>query len=256
MWCSGVGWVSEALPIVILQWVTPRFARLTHPTLAVDYVFIGKFRRIKSRRMLSKTVFSVVSITIMSAANAAIAQPITVPDTPAYSAPAYCKKSTLNSVEFLQLIQTIIAHGDLTDIPFLEKILGTRFNSTYDVARDSSSDNQIVRLRSDDIFGNPIEVFLLIFYAKSQQQKSGFTAALRIGGRPNFIENCLHIPDSEFVSFFGGNFAGVPPPPGGLTASAAKTPNYPSKNGLQLELTFYFEKDKKIVTGISVFQLP
>ena len=53
---------------------------------------------------------------------------------------AYCKQSTLTGPAFLNLLNTIIKHGDLTDIAFLQKTLGTKLSLNPEYGADGKPD--------------------------------------------------------------------------------------------------------------------
>jgi hypothetical protein len=152
----------------------------------VDSVFIAKIWQIENGRVLSKIVFFLASLVMMfaaTAATAATAQPVNMPKTSTYSVPSYCKRSTLTGTEFLRLLQTIIAHGDLTDIPFLEKTLGTTLSANDGFSAQGTPHTQILNLHSDHIFDNLISVDLTIYYSKSEQLRMHEIAGLELGSR-------------------------------------------------------------------------
>src|ERR1700692_1448615 len=129
----------------------------------------------RPRTVLSRSLFAAAGAAFMLAANASRAQPVEAPPPPRvpqgaiHQVPSYCQRSTLTGFQFLQLIHTIIAHGDLTDIKFLEKTLGTKFSTSHGWSEKGTPDPQILFLDSERTLGNPISVHIIIIYAKSDQ---------------------------------------------------------------------------------------
>ncbi len=132
----------------------------------------------------------------------AAAQSTPTPQSEVPNPPSYCKASTLTGKEFMQSIQAIIAHGDLTDVAFNEKTLDTKFTADPYWEAYSLPNPQILHLSSDQVLGSKIHTEVIVFKAKSQELKAGFIAGLGFVGPPNFIADCLHIPISHFASFF------------------------------------------------------
>jgi len=209
------------------------------------------------RTVLSQRLVASAGVALLLSAQAAAAQPVIAPQTAPQNIPSYCQRSTLTAVEFMQTIQTIVAHGDLTDIAFIEKKLKTKFTVSYDLQADGTPDRQAVFFKSDQTLGSPIPAQLHIFYAKSKQRETHIIAALGIGGNTsNFIENCLHITAGNFISFFGGDFFGGPGRKFMPEATGTQTKGRSGMNGSKIRLNFVYKFEGNLITGVGILQEP
>jgi hypothetical protein len=210
----------------------------------------------------SRRLFAAVGLQVLFAAQVAQAQSTGLPthqaltQPPIQHSPTYCKQSTLTNVKFMQLIQALIAHGDLTDIAFIEKMLGTKFSSNYGTKLDGTPEHQTIILNSDQMLGGPIHVELIINYELSKQSKTGIIAALAIGQQSNFFADCLQINESYLSSYFGGNFLGKPPGPGIPTASVDQMNGRTGHNGSQIYLSFTYNLSGGLVTSFGISESP
>jgi hypothetical protein len=159
--------------------------------------------------------------------------------------PSYCQSTTLDGVQFMNMLQAIIAHGDLSDIAFIEKTLGTKFNS-YGWNDDGTPAPQ--KLNGDTInhdaagiFDNPLQVHLLIFQSEALKKQGNvdrmtFESSSFSNQNQNFISDCLHISISNFSSFYGKGYS-IPPPPALPPPAFPPSPEFmqkhagPKKNG-------------------------
>ncbi len=204
---------------------------------------------------LLKYIVSAANIIFIFGANSSAAQSSSE-QTAIHQPPAYCQRSKLNGIELMGLIKTIIAHGDLKDIAFIEKTLGTKFTSSHGVNADGTPNNQILKLNSNTVFGNPIHVSMMIFYDKSLSQRAGELADLTFGGPPSFIADCLHVPISNTTGYFGGRYTSLPTGAWSSTSSVTRVEDYPGINATKLRLTFYHENDNDFVAAFWVYQVP
>jgi hypothetical protein len=168
--------------------------------------------------------------------------------------PSYCRGSTLTGVEFLQLIQTIMAHGDLTDITFLEKTLGTKFSSHYGTSEGGTPDPKILLLNSHHVLGNPIAVGLYIYYQKSEDLKSGPIASLGFDAPSKFITDCFHFSPADISSGLGQKFFGKAFGPGSATRLYSPENSRPAKNGSKIQIDFTYDLEENSVDGIIIRQ--
>jgi hypothetical protein len=202
-------------------------------------------------------LLAAVSVTGIFDVHAATAQPVSATQPPVQSTLPYCKRSTLTNVEFMQTVQTIISHGDLTDIPFIEKTLRTKFTISYGLQSDGAPDRQTVFFNSNQILDSPIPTQLRIFNAKSQQIQTHMIAALAMGdSQSNFMETCLHITAGYFCSFFGGNFFGGPAGKFIPEATGTQVKDSSGKNGSKIRLNFVYKLQGNLVTGAGILQRP
>lgn len=181
--------------------------------------------------------------------------------------PAYCQHSTLTGLEFRGSIHAIIAHGDLTDVAFIEKTLGTEFSLNYGWKPDGSQDTQKLIYQSNHMLGDTIQVSLHINTASPP--KGGQIAFISFNGNPmtalypTFISDCLHMSSNDFSSSFGTEFfrdipvgdvpvRGEPysPPP----ISVGKYLNYPGKDSTHLKLGIGYNAKDLIVSQVGIGQ--
>jgi hypothetical protein len=183
------------------------------------------------------------------------------------SVPAgYCKQSTLTGPEFMQLLNVIIKHGDLTDIAFLQKTLGTKFSFSYGKKTDGTRDANSLFYTTDQIMGSPIPVTVTILKGKDTQELNGEIADLQF--QPNsqaqvsFFMNCLNLTATSFVSLFGPEaWAGWPRFTLGGGGIDLKNPG---KNGTKWEIEFgwfYYHSGRpalsqELIYGVNVKEFP
>jgi hypothetical protein len=159
---------------------------------------------------------------------------------PAYQPPAHCKGSTLNGETMMRLIRKTIAHGDLTDVAFIEKT----FHAQFSVVDKKGYDGEILpTYQTESVFGNPIHLEVFVNHTQYTSLEN-VVAQMTIGDRsfsdPSavYIEDCLHIPQSAFSSYFGKDFlpafANDGPPP----TSAGESDGTPAKHNSKIYLGY------------------
>jgi hypothetical protein len=218
-------------------------------------------------------IFAAVGMAVMFTAHAAPAQSSQaydlvapgmpqpgIPQTVVHHSTAYCSQSTLNGVAFMQLIRAIVAHGDLTNIAFIENTLDTKFSSGYGRNEDGSPDTHTSYYNTDDVFSNPIHVEVDT-WSKAMQNKMGI-ADVDFQSHPfpdsdsNFISDCLHITQSNFSAFFGGRFTDMPGGIGLGSKEAIEEQVSFGKNGTRLYLVYYSDPKGKRVNGVKIIEQP
>jgi len=155
----------------------------------------------------------------------------------------------------MKLIKTIIHHGDLNDVKFIEKSLSAKFNISYGSKEDGTPDIQTLYFDSDGVLGNPIHVNVTI-WSKEMQKKRDEIADISFESfsDKNFIADCLHLNTVEFFAFFGGNFVTVGP--NGLLPikGSYREQAYPGKDGTAIHLSISFGSKDNLVGGIESVQ--
>lgn len=114
---------------------------------------------------------------------------------------------------------TIVMHGDLWDIPFLEEALQTKFQKL-----NSLSDYR-EEYKADSVLNAPVTVFLAII-ADAEHKK--YRVTLKFGYN-NFLPGCLRVAVSQFESYFGSGFNRIVSTDG-LETSGGKTLNGAAEN--------------------------
>ncbi|HQT39044.1 MAG TPA: hypothetical protein PK231_06430 [Acidocella sp.] len=153
----------------------------------------------------------------------AYAQPVTA-QSPYPILPPDCRGATLSGPKLLKIVQKIIAHGDLTDIQFIERTLRTKFKKTHGWTEDGTPDLQTSFYDSDVIYGDPIHVKISVWSAYHVLHTGGSKTIASIGfsssnGNEDFLGNCLFVSEPKFYAFFSEDkfsTSWVPPPVGVL----------------------------------------
>jgi hypothetical protein len=162
--------------------------------------------------------------------------------------PAYCKQSTMTADQFMQLVKDIMRHGDLTDIPFLERTFRTKFTV-----------NQL-DYRSGQMLGAPIQVDI---------HRANLGTWVSIGTEVvpptehGFLQECLHLSKDDMYSTFGPGFRSLPPPlalmplPGHsydipTTKDVFKYFNDTNGAGYRFDLSFTYDLANLDVTRVAI----
>jgi hypothetical protein len=120
--------------------------------------------------------------------------------------PAYCKTSTLDGLKFMQMMKTIVDHGDLSDFEFLEKTLGTELTLTGGPSDSyGNPPRQDLYYDGGQIAGSPIAVHIMLskYAQKHDAQQVGISFAVYSETEANFLSDCLQLTRFQFFSSFG-----------------------------------------------------
>lgn len=150
----------------------------------------------------------------------------------------YCKQFTLTGPIFLNMMDTIVKHGDLTDIAFLEKTLGTHLSLNPWIGPYGTPDPDTLYYKSDQVLGSSVPVEVRVFKGKKIQAAGGLIAEVRFQPpREALFPACLTLTSADFVSLFGRlSFMWIGGPLShGDGYIRLKTPG---KNGTKLEFSF------------------
>lgn len=174
-----------------------------------------------------------------------------LPPAPAQPLPAYCKASKLTGSEFMQAINGIVTHGDLTDIPFLQKILHTTFQSSFGLKTDGTQDRQTAIYQAATVLGAPIQM-QIVNWSKDRQARMRQIARISFDGKTSpssdadFTRDCLNIHVSNFFVTYGNQFMflgpvgmiGRPGPGMNVEKGAILNQNLPGKKDSTMSLGF------------------
>lgn len=206
------------------------------------------------------TIPVLTGILLLIGTEAAVAQTQTqrkpLPSPP----PDYCKQFSLTGPKFLELIQTVIDHGDLTDVPFIEKALGTKLDMSYPIIGGQPYTIN-PDYRSNEVLGNPISTWLSVNKSKALQSEGNMIAFVEFTDHPEnksyptFIEDCLQIPAAHFSAYFGGHFAVQYDVRGG---GGNQDTNYgfKGKHKSEIYLTYSFTLNHEFVAGVAIKERP
>jgi hypothetical protein len=168
--------------------------------------------------------------------------------------PAYCGAYKLNAAEFMKTIHTIIEHGDLTDIPFIETTLGTKFAIIYGWKLGGIRDPQKLNYQTQNVLGSPIDASVRIW--PNEPAELGFDGSRFPEVERNYITDCLRLPVSEIVAVYKGPYTpGIPvgnvpvrlppnappPPPEPIEVTLLPDQGMPAKNGSKIYVSFSYE---------------
>jgi len=192
-----------------------------HPNRPVKFSFCppelaGKYWQNYKRAVLARILAAAVSVTVIFGAQAAGAQTPPLPQASAQllplpkptpqqlgapSVPAgYSTQSTLTGPIFLGVLNTIVKHGDLTDIAFLEKTLGTKINMDPIFGPGTPGSNGFAGSGYPTL-GNSIAVGVIIS-GKDIQAQGGRFAEVDFRSSSLAISR-LRLTSADFVSLFG-----------------------------------------------------
>ena len=158
----------------------------------------------------------------------------------------------------MQVVGSIVNHGDMTDVSFIEKTLGAKFTSGYFVTRpDGRQDTQDLIYQTDQALGYPISVTLWVYGSKEDPLRYHSISSMSIDNKSplhfgaNFIMACLHIPTVVFYSYFGEGFLG-----GVINGRGAATKVLPTpgKNGSRISLNIAYGPEDNLVGHIGIAQ--
>jgi hypothetical protein len=157
-----------------------------------------------SKMKLKKSFFvsaAVVSASLLLCAGVANAREQTSAATPAPL--TQCKETSLNGDRFLEMFHAIVMHGNMRDIPFIEKTLQVKF----EVTKESESAHR-THYSVKSILNAPIKVDLDVWDNDAKLSKGSDIAIMRFGNSNHqyFFHSCLHIKQSKFKNYFGNQF--------------------------------------------------
>jgi len=109
----------------------------------------------------------------------------------------HCAKSTMTREEFMEMFRAIAMHGDLTDIPFIEKTLHVKFISGPTYHNGKPNYNRVYYLA--DIPDVPIQVSINV-----TNNAVDIVAEMEFQG--NFFGACPGIHLSQFERALGSDF--------------------------------------------------
>jgi hypothetical protein len=197
-------------------------------------------RRLNGARIISQSVFAAVigAAVIFDVAHAQSAEP------------SYCKSYALTGAEFVSNIKVIVSHGDLTDVPFVEKTIGSKFEKLVPHGMEGEA-SQFLLGWTWQAMGAPIRIGLAVNFSSARQLKFRNIAQMSIESETlphldvDFIGDCLHIPISSFYSAFGA-FENMP------DGSTAK--EIPGKNHSKIVLTVGYNAKNNRVEEVDIDQ--
>jgi len=152
----------------------------------------------------------------------------------------YCEQSRATGPVFLSQLNSIVNHRDLTDIPFLEKALGTKLSLIPGTGPNGTPDTDILTYSSDQVLGGSLPVEVTVFKGKEEQQRANEIASVQFdpnSAREVYSMRCLRLTGANFVTLFGNvTFAWTGGTlPGGVNFIHLNTPG---KNNTKLDVSF------------------
>ncbi len=116
-----------------------------------------------------------------------------------------CGESKLTSAKFMEMIKIIARHGDLTDVPFIEKTLGLKFASSPSILGDGSVQKGRTMYDADSLSGMPLKTWMNVSLNPDESGKNHPEVMLDFDSGVAHSANfrmCLHLSTAEFDSYF------------------------------------------------------
>ena len=185
------------------------------------------------------------------------------PVPPRQRPPVDCSKATITGAQLLDKIHAIAMHGDLTDIPFIERTLETKFevkHESFDVGKEKPVRRDVYS--SNFLFGLPIRVSVGLELGREHQLDINSIALMRFMD-PEVFHDCLGIESSDFDAKFGKKFLRrVVTSDLGTISASANMPNV-GRDGASLYVAYSYGTygvrdgvDDEIVDRVSIGQRP
>lgn len=118
-----------------------------------------------------------------------------------------CEGITLTGEKFLDMFYAIAMHGDLTDVPFIEKTLETKFEVKYhELSSQQNYNYKRAEYSTKTILGAPIEVSFSFDVARDPRIVNNFVGMLRINsGIKGFsVFECIGLTEQQIRNKFTG----------------------------------------------------
>jgi hypothetical protein len=189
-----------------------------------DSIVAGTEKNITERNTmrLSLKLLIIVSLAFcaVSASAADSIQHISIPpgSTPPPPPPIDCSKYSLTGEKFMELYHDIAMHGNLKDIPFIEKTLQVKFKSEYEVVSGDKPDIHDIHYQALSLLGAPININMEIIDDNDTENVRPGVAGISFSSgsyaSTNYIEQCLRITRDQFASYFTTEATPFPRPRG------------------------------------------
>jgi len=177
--------------------------------------------------------------------------------------PAFCDQSTLSADTFMPLVSKIIAHGDLTDVEFIEKTLNIKLSMREGVTPDGDLDPYSPFYQADYFDGTGIHIDIFTWGAKATQKNAPYRAIIVFKNElvpANFIEHCFRISVHNFIAYFGGAFATNMVATGGAGGSivgGSQVDGSRGKHGSRVYLSYSVDANTQdVISGVEIKQTP
>ncbi len=165
-----------------------------------------------------------------------------------------CEGITLTGEKFLDMFHSIAMHGDLTDVPFIEKTLKTKLKGTSTDDEDEKHyHNKSGRFTGKAVLGAPMDI-QLFFNSKHVAEIKNRTSGIMHIDRG--IYKCLGITIDEFEKKFGGVFSFGFATGGGSTMTKDKALGEIGKDGSRINVVGAYNSNdpQRIVHGVTIRQ--
>lgn len=205
-------------------------------------------RRANWRTTFLRILFAVLNLRAVFGAHVVAAQSFPSPSPTIQKLPSFCNTTTPKGVEFMKALSAIIAHGDLTDIAFIEKALDTKL---IPYPEEEPGYHEYVEYHARQPLAGSVFIGLDVHFAKAEQAKDGFVGILSFSQRifPGIIisctENTICISASDLSAHFGGGFKrAIPIVDFGEDPNIVQTKELGGvgKNGTEIYLSFTHSK--------------
>jgi len=175
----------------------------------------------------------------------------------------YCNQSRLSAYTFMPMVRKIIAHGDLADIPFIEKTLDIKLPRREGVTPDGNLDPYSPFYQADYVDDSAMHIDIFTWGSKTALKSIPPRADVVFKDElvpTNFIEDCLHISVDNFITYFGGSFTLISVVTGGSDGGivgGSQVEGARGKNGSRIYVSYSVDaKNENIISGIEIRQTP
>ncbi len=117
------------------------------------------------------------------------------------SADIHCSETGLTSERFVDMLYTIVSHGDLRDVDFIESTFQTKFTTRPSASETQSPKTGALHYEGNSILGFPAIITLDVSHnPRMKRTKIGF---LKVSIDS---DNCLEIKSQDIEKKFGAKF--------------------------------------------------
>jgi hypothetical protein len=177
-----------------------------------------------------------------------------------------CENTTLTQGQFLDMLHAVVTHGDLIDVPFIEKTLQTKLELQADTGpiHDRNLDSR--HYLSNFVLDSHIGISLAVSFNPAEYEKGKEPAHDREGSIDVWVlhktissfKDCRYLNNDQFKQVFGSDFVEHPAasnaPPSFQNIITACKILPPVDKYYPLQLLYRYEKDSGNVEDVFISQ--
>jgi hypothetical protein len=177
-----------------------------------------------------------------------------------------CENTTLTQGQFLDMLHAITAHGDLIDVPFIEKTLQVKLKLQSNVGaalRDANTDS---RQYSSDVLDSHIGIYMAVSFNPAEYEKGkepvhdreGYINIWTLYKTISNFKDCGSLKNEQLKQVFGNDFvehAAASNPPSPLQGTITACKNLSAVDGyLPIHFVYRYRKDSGDIEEILLSQ--